>query len=244
MSDEDAFIVSILNASGDDSSRLVYADWLQDRDDPRERFLRAEAEAARKAPKGKLSARAVSRLRRLSARLDPVWVARISRPPIGVCCDHLPLGPVPFAETEESVDRILAEKNLVLPSAYRAFLLNYNHWLSLNESHPNCGHAKVSARWLPPSPLWFFPLMPQSARDWSLTYQVHPREIAEGPEFLEGDGPPGLEIGAVGDAEGYLLLCIGGKDCGVPFRFHVGWERCEVFGPSFPGFLSCLLPPV
>jgi len=78
VTEDEAFIRAIVDTPGDDVARLVYADWLDDRDDPRGAYLRAEAEWANTGKKEKA-------LRAAAARLDPVWVARVSRPPVGLC---------------------------------------------------------------------------------------------------------------------------------------------------------------
>src|SRR6186997_3194682 len=84
MTDDEAFVRRIVASPGDDLPRLVYADWLDERDDAGGAYLRAEAEWARaREPAGRKT------LRRLATGLRPVWVARVSRPPIGVCCDHV-----------------------------------------------------------------------------------------------------------------------------------------------------------
>jgi uncharacterized protein (TIGR02996 family) len=44
---EDAFIAAVLEDPGADLHRLVYADWLEERGDPRAEFLRAECELLR-----------------------------------------------------------------------------------------------------------------------------------------------------------------------------------------------------
>ena len=45
MTEDEAFIRAIVDSPGDDTPRLVYADWLDDRADPRGAYLRAEREA-------------------------------------------------------------------------------------------------------------------------------------------------------------------------------------------------------
>ena len=47
MNEDEAFIRAIVDNPGDDTPRLVYADWLDDRDDPRGPYLRAEFEWAK-----------------------------------------------------------------------------------------------------------------------------------------------------------------------------------------------------
>ncbi len=44
MNEDEAFIRVIVDSPGDDTPRLVYADWLDDRGDPRGPYLRAEAQ--------------------------------------------------------------------------------------------------------------------------------------------------------------------------------------------------------
>jgi uncharacterized protein (TIGR02996 family) len=50
MCDEDAFLRAIIERPDDDLPRLVYADYLDERDDPRGEFIRVECELARIAP--------------------------------------------------------------------------------------------------------------------------------------------------------------------------------------------------
>ncbi len=139
MNEDEAFIRALLNNPGDDLPRLVYADWLDDRSDPRGSFLRAGCASAGEAW-----------LRERAAGLDPVWVARVSRPPLGVCCDKLtgdghqttstpcaspPLGVCCDKLTGRErgqmikgadVDRFEGRFRITLPAQYRAFLLNGN----------------------------------------------------------------------------------------------------------------------
>jgi uncharacterized protein (TIGR02996 family) len=117
-----------LGTPADESTRLIYAHWLEEQADPRGTYLRAEADAFRSAA-GDLSA-VGGGLAQLAHGLDPVWVARVTRPPVGVCCAGVcfvdfpgrpkpRLGPAAFA----LLGRWLGPD---WPPAYRAFLLNYN----------------------------------------------------------------------------------------------------------------------
>jgi uncharacterized protein (TIGR02996 family) len=118
MSEDEAFIRAIVDSPGDETPRLVYADWLEERGDPRGRYLRAEQEAYTTGD----IAKALS----LAVGLDPLWVARVTPPPFGVCCEHLHIrnrGPVLNSADIEQFER---EFKFTLPSDYRAFLLNYN----------------------------------------------------------------------------------------------------------------------
>ena len=91
MTDDRALLGAVLEAPADEAPRLVYADWLEERGDPRGAFLRAEAAASRLPRDGPAFAAAERALRAQAAGLDAVWVARVSRPPVGACCDRVRL---------------------------------------------------------------------------------------------------------------------------------------------------------
>jgi len=124
----------IVNDPRDDTARLVYADWLQEHDDPRgAEYLRAEAEWAMPWSSGERPVDSPI-LRDHAEGLDPVWVARVSRPPIGVCCTHLRLEGGERSPTIADIQAVEQELNLTFPPEYKltfppeytAFLLNYN----------------------------------------------------------------------------------------------------------------------
>jgi serine/threonine-protein kinase len=80
MSDEDAFLEAIRADPGDVPLRQVYADWLEDRDDPRAEYLRlllADADPG-----------ARRRLDELRPTLDPQWVALV-HPAVVRCGGYL-----------------------------------------------------------------------------------------------------------------------------------------------------------
>jgi hypothetical protein len=85
----------------------------------------------------------VGRMSQLVSGLDPVWVARVSRPPHGVCCDRVrfsdPGEPRPTL-TPADLDWVERRFNLTLPADYRAFLLNYNG------GNPEPGHFRIPGR--------------------------------------------------------------------------------------------------
>jgi uncharacterized protein (TIGR02996 family) len=118
MNEDEIFIRAIVDAPGDDLPRLVYADWLDDRDDPRGAYLRAEHEAVETGD--------IERLRKLAVGLDPVWVARVSLPPVGVCIEDAEItdhGPLLTAADIDAAER---RHSVTFAPDYRAFLLNYN----------------------------------------------------------------------------------------------------------------------
>jgi uncharacterized protein (TIGR02996 family) len=126
VSEDEAFIRAIVDSPGDDLPRLVYADWLDDRDDPRGPYLRAEFEWAKPWRSGQRPAES-TKLRTLAAvGLDPVWVARVSRPPVGVCCEHLSFKGGGRLPAQADVRTFESHLGAALPPDYSGFLLNYN----------------------------------------------------------------------------------------------------------------------
>jgi uncharacterized protein (TIGR02996 family) len=65
--DEAAFLAAIRAAPGDPTPRLIYADWLDDRGDPRAEFVRLQHQLAE----------ALDRLQRLRSALDREWVQAV-----------------------------------------------------------------------------------------------------------------------------------------------------------------------
>jgi len=135
---DDSFISAILSSPADLSIRRDYAEALRDSDAARAGYLEMEwTWAASRQPAD------LRELQNLARQIDPVWVARISRPPVGVCCDRLRN----YCDTESAPPRLSPAEigwvesrfQLTLPADYRAFLLNYNGALS-----PTC-RLEISA---------------------------------------------------------------------------------------------------
>jgi uncharacterized protein (TIGR02996 family) len=66
VTDDHAFLAAIVNAPEDAALRLVYADWLEERGDPRAEFLRLAA--TQQSP---------ARLKSLAKQFDPEWVGLV-----------------------------------------------------------------------------------------------------------------------------------------------------------------------
>jgi uncharacterized protein (TIGR02996 family) len=90
MDDETPFIQAVQAAPGDKALLLIYADWLEERGDPRADFLRIRVALGRLSPTDKQFRALWSRLRRLRSGIDPAWLAVLDRTPIENC-------PVQFA---------------------------------------------------------------------------------------------------------------------------------------------------
>jgi len=76
MEDEE-FLDAILEDAGDEGRRLAYADWLEERGDPRAEFLRLEHQYLETAPDDARGAEMLERLGELSRTLDSEWVRLI-----------------------------------------------------------------------------------------------------------------------------------------------------------------------
>jgi uncharacterized protein (TIGR02996 family) len=77
MDEELAFLRAIHASHADLLPRLVYADWLDERGDPRAEFLRLEARAAQLTPEHEDAQAVRRRLVELRAHLPPAWFALI-----------------------------------------------------------------------------------------------------------------------------------------------------------------------
>lgn len=79
MTDDAAFIRAIREAPEDETTRLVYADWLDDRGDPRGRYLRTEADWVGMHPDTPDRRATFIRLSELAGSVDASWLADVSR---------------------------------------------------------------------------------------------------------------------------------------------------------------------
>lgn len=125
ISDDEAFIRTIVDRPGDDLPRLVYADWLDERGDPRGAYLRAETEWAKPWRDGQRPGDDAA-VRAMAMEMDPVWVARVSRPPLGVCCQHVSFQPTDPRLTLDELVQIESRLGGTFPAPFRGFLLNHN----------------------------------------------------------------------------------------------------------------------
>ena len=83
MTDDAAFLAAIRADPTDDLARLVYADWLDERGDPRGAYLRAECEPAEHLS----TTKRLERQRKLAEAHDPAWLAQVARVPIENCAE-------------------------------------------------------------------------------------------------------------------------------------------------------------
>ena len=77
MSADEAFIQDIFAHPDDLGLRLIYADWLDERNDPRGTFLRAESDYFSVPEDDERRPEMRQRLREMANHLDPRWRARL-----------------------------------------------------------------------------------------------------------------------------------------------------------------------
>jgi uncharacterized protein (TIGR02996 family) len=119
--DDRAFVAAVRATPADDLPRLVYADWLDEHDDPRGSYLRAEVEHFRTRSghrrRGPLP---------IPPGVDPVWANLVGRPPFGIAVPGLTFeetGPPPDPEFLAELESVYGEP---LPADYAAFLAWHN----------------------------------------------------------------------------------------------------------------------
>jgi uncharacterized protein (TIGR02996 family) len=127
-SDED-FLTALATSPSDDVTRLVYADWLEERGDSvtKAEFLRLTvklAEDPRKAGKKRLR----KRLQQLAADLDTDWLRVVSRLPIESCRGKWKES---HAEAEAEARRETRSRLRMLPYVAQFRLLCDQHWEDL-----------------------------------------------------------------------------------------------------------------
>jgi uncharacterized protein (TIGR02996 family) len=84
--EDKAFLRAILDNPTDTTARLVYADWLDDRSDPRGTYLRVEADLrAQNDSNGERAVALREWLASLKRDIDPFWLACFDRPDIEGC---------------------------------------------------------------------------------------------------------------------------------------------------------------
>ncbi len=79
------FIREIMFDVGDDTPRMIYADWLDERDDPRGEFLRIDLLLSQAAATDETSAKLREQRGKLIDKLDPQWISLLARSPIELC---------------------------------------------------------------------------------------------------------------------------------------------------------------
>ena len=89
MHDEVGFLSAIRETPADDTARLVFADWLDEQDDPtcktKAAFIRLELQMAGTPELSLNRIRWTNKLQKLAAQLDWAWLAVMSHPKLEAC---------------------------------------------------------------------------------------------------------------------------------------------------------------
>jgi uncharacterized protein (TIGR02996 family) len=89
MHDEAGFLTAIQQTPADDTARLVFADWLDEQDDPiskrKAAFIRLELQMATSREKGSNRIRQRKQLQQLASTIEPAWLAVVSHPKLEGC---------------------------------------------------------------------------------------------------------------------------------------------------------------
>jgi uncharacterized protein (TIGR02996 family) len=90
MTRESGFLRAILDNPADDTPRLVYADWLEERGDPRGEYLRLDVALAGRGADSPEAVRLRERMLEVRTRIEPTSLARLEQPRV------LRANPTPF----------------------------------------------------------------------------------------------------------------------------------------------------
>ena len=75
MTEEEAFIQAIADKPADDTPRLIFADWLEERGDPRAEFIRVQCALGQLSSEDSQRAELIGRQRELRRQHEPAWTA-------------------------------------------------------------------------------------------------------------------------------------------------------------------------
>jgi uncharacterized protein (TIGR02996 family) len=79
MNREEAFLLDLRERPDDDLTRLAYADWLEEQDDPRGRYLRVEVELSRLTEDVARYATLETELQDLRGQIEPEWLEQAGK---------------------------------------------------------------------------------------------------------------------------------------------------------------------
>lgn len=97
----DEFLTALRENPNDDVSRLVYADWLDEQDNPLAQFLRLEVRLAASGRPDDQRAVVLDRLSELGRRAEPGWLLAVNRAPFVRCSVRKRTGRSPLDGTLE-----------------------------------------------------------------------------------------------------------------------------------------------
>lgn len=145
--DEEAFLRAISAAPDDDAPRLVYADWLDERNDPRAEVVRLQVRLRRLSPSDPTHAELTNRHQELRVDCAPYWLARLD-PPVWCIVGNI------VEERPAAQGGIARGTRLLRPNAKVYLASLRNAWAFLDqdrgdrESVEVLGQHRKSRQWL------------------------------------------------------------------------------------------------
>jgi uncharacterized protein (TIGR02996 family) len=234
MTDEAAFLRAIQAAPADDAHWLVYADWLDERGDPRGQFLRDEVQVAERFRAGKPAG--AKKLRGAVEEIGLEWALAAARPPVGVCSTLQFTGSgKPVTATE--LDTAAKNRGRSLPPDYRAFLLLHNG------GRPNRHHFDYVGNPIE-GPEVLTNLIPfRAAHAFQSVLESYEGQMAD--EDAEHLFDNLITIGWVAAAQDCLALSIAAEHFGSVFYqpYNEGLQVPNKVADSFAEFLAILKEP-
>ncbi|MBY0231523.1 MAG: TIGR02996 domain-containing protein [Gemmataceae bacterium] len=222
---ERSFLDSIQADPNDELARLAYADWLEERSDPRADFLRAEAAFFRTGPSPSFL-----RVSELASGIGLDWLAEASLMAVALraawgrvgkgfrCTARVEPGRA-WEESETRLSELFGGKGFVVPYDYSLFQTLFpGGWFREGGRGVECA-------------LWAGEMVRQRTQDW----------------YEDIEGPPWLSFGApYSDHEELFLCCsaadplfghvaLGGDDLHI-LQYHMG----AGLAPSFLHYLRSL----
>jgi uncharacterized protein (TIGR02996 family) len=148
MDEEQAFLRAISAAPDDNTVRLIYADWLEERDDPRAEFVRAQVHLRELAPDDPAGTSLRVWERELRAGCPPYWLAMLD-PPVWCAVGNIAdVRPTPPGQPERRGTRLFRPNSKVL-------LATRSHWYALLDPILNAdarieviGQHRKSREWI------------------------------------------------------------------------------------------------
>jgi uncharacterized protein (TIGR02996 family) len=127
MSIEDAFLDAIADNPDDEGPRLIYADWLEERGDPRAEYLRLDRQLLVRQADDEGSLALVARFQELHLTIDPDWTWLVRRVPLSPMEELRAILSPPRRPTNAEGDwsAIEASLGLRLPADYKSFISTY-----------------------------------------------------------------------------------------------------------------------
>jgi|GEM_PF-513910 len=165
MEEHEPFIAAIEACPEDHTARLVYADWLDERNHPAGEYLRTELRLASLPEGSNFASELQAKLRSLRSRIEPMWLARFDQPRMMLA------NPTPFPSAWWGIKL----PGLRAAGTYSRF--SYDSLPSLR--YP---HFSGAFDWLPPGEAP--PIHPEEAQDEE-RYTEHFNRLVE---YLTGIG--------------------------------------------------------